>query len=267
MNDPHVTGLHYWVEHDDFVDYEQASTLEFENDLLQLRLDKRWLTIKPQDHYANEEEAKGAVEGFVRSWEFNAALDAGTSRFSLKFLGADLYDRNPPPAPPGVQQVAATFRAVPMTSQVHLRLHRGAYPTPPTSTKTDPDDPAAKAMLSRLDRYHQGRETLAAMAYFCLTMLENNVPTGEGNDEKRASAHFTVSRKVLNTVSRLSSEKGGPDARKGGGAGQDFTAQEREFLLAAVKAFIRRVAEKAANPEGSLERITLAGLPSLPKKK
>ena len=26
MNDPHVTALHYWVEHDDSVDYDNAKT-------------------------------------------------------------------------------------------------------------------------------------------------------------------------------------------------------------------------------------------------
>ena len=267
MNDPHVTALHYWVEHNDSVDYDKAPLLEFENDLLHLRLDKRSLTIKPQEHYSSEEEAKKAVEGFVRSWEFSAAVDAGTNRFSLKYLGADLYDRNPPPAPPGVRQVTATFRAVPMTSQVHLRQSRGTYPTPPTSTKTDPDDPVAKAMLSRLNRYHQGRETLAAMAYFCLTMLENNAPTGDGNDKKRTSVHYAISRKVLNGVSRLSSEKGGSEARKGDGINQDLAQGEKDFLIAAVQAFIRRVAEMTANPAGSLEKITLAELPSLPMEK
>ena len=34
MNDPHVTALHYWVEHDDSVDYDHAVPMDYEDDLL-----------------------------------------------------------------------------------------------------------------------------------------------------------------------------------------------------------------------------------------
>ena len=83
------------------------------------------------------------------------------------------------------------------------------------------------------------------------------------NDPYVEAVHYAISRKVLNGVSRLSSEKGGSEARKGDGINQDLTQGEKDFLIAAVQTFIRRAAERAANPTGILEKVTLGKLPPL----
>ena len=74
MNDPHVTAFHYWVNHDDSVDYTDADPLQYEHELFHLEANGRNVVIKPKDHYASEEEARTALEGFIRHWEFEAAL-------------------------------------------------------------------------------------------------------------------------------------------------------------------------------------------------
>ena len=53
MNDPHVTALHYRVEHDDSVDYDNAVPLDYEDDHVEVNLEKRQLTLRPKEHYAS----------------------------------------------------------------------------------------------------------------------------------------------------------------------------------------------------------------------
>ena len=80
MNDPHVTALHYWVNHDDSVDYAEADALEYENELFHLEANGRKVVIAPKGHYASEEEARAAFESFIRHWEFEAALESGSKQ-------------------------------------------------------------------------------------------------------------------------------------------------------------------------------------------
>ena len=266
MNNPHVTALHFWVEHDDSVDYDNAETLDYEDYLVKAHLEKSELTLRPKEHYASAEEAREALEGFIRNWEFDAGVEAGTRQFELKYVDADIIDRNPKPPQPGVVTASASpvrFRVE--ISRPRVRVGKPNYPSPPERPQLDSSNPTALAMLSRLDRYHQGRETLAAMAYFCLTVMWDSAKVARGttNAMKATGEHYAISNKVQRKVSYLSTRKGGNEARKGEGLQQDFTEDERKFLLAAVQAFTRRVAERAANPATELKRITLVDMPPL----
>ena len=139
------------------------------------------------------------------------------------------------------------------------------YPSPPSEQAIDPDDWDASFMLSRLDLYRQGREPLADMAYLCLTVLEDStlrIDGGKGRKQRRAARHYQIEERVLDRVGELSSNRGGPLARKAEGRRDPFTKEETLFLEAAVVAFTRRAAEKAANPKGSLPMITMADLPN-----
>ena len=269
MNDPHVTALHYWVEHDDSVDYDNAEALDYEDDLAVVHLEERELTLRPKEHYASTLEAREAFDGFIRNWEFYATVEEGSRHFQLKYLDAKVIDRNPTPLPPGVFAVSADparFRI--KVSEPRVRIGKPKYPKPPGGSSLDSSDPTALAMLSRLDRYHQGRETLAAMAYFCLTVMRESAKatTGNTNAEKATREHYGISDNVQGRVSDLSTNRGGREARKGTGLGQEFTKEERKFLLTAVQTFTRRVAEKSANPACELSLITMADLPELETK-
>ena len=268
MNDPHVETLLYWVDHDESVDYDDARPLKYENELFHVHINNRQVTIRPKCHYASEQQAQEVVEAFIRNWEFDAALDSGSSKFLLKYSGADIRDRNPTPPPPGVVNASVTFRAGHPKITARARVGRGSYPSPPSGSMLDLNALFVQAMLLRLERYHKRREPLASMAYFCLTTLEENAPIGGGkaNTDKRVRDHYKISRQVLKQVSRLSSEKGGSEARKGGGLGEDFTDEEKSFLVAAVQAFIRRAAETVSLPRQCLSEITLADLPTLRSK-
>ena len=265
MNDPHVKAIHYLIDHDDSVDYRDVGPLVYEDDLFHVKAEKVELVFEPKYHYATEEEARNALEGLVRRWEFEATLRARSSEFRLVYAGADVIDRNPPPPPPGVASLGpVTLRAGVAKVQARLTRVAASYPALPQGPAIDPDDPDASFMLSRLDLYRQGREPLGDMANLCLTVLEDSgqqAAGGSGNKRKAAANHYRISIPVLNEVAMLSAKKGGPVARKAEGRHDPFTKEETGFLEAAVTAFVRRAAEKAADPNGNLPLITMADLP------
>ena len=186
--------------------------------------------MRPKEHYVSAEQARDAFEGFVRNWEFDAAVEAGTRQFKLKYIGADTIDRNPTPSPPGVVTASAT----PVRFRVEIpgargRVGKPRYPGPPEDMKLDSSNPTALAMLSRLDRYHEGRKTLAAMSYFCLTAMEDSasVATGISDARKAVNNHYLISTKLLSKVAALSSGKGGNEpARSKGFSNRSGTRKE-----------------------------------------
>ena len=126
------------------------------------------------------------------------------------------------------------------------------YPQPPSGLELTPD---VESMYTRYIGYLQDKEPLASMAYFCVTVL---VDPFAGIAE--AAREYRVSRNVLCEIRKLSSTRGGRQARKADGKGQDLTDQERRFLKKATKAVIERAAQK--DRSGS-PQITKSGLTHL----
>ena len=64
-------------------------------------------------------------------------------------------------------------------------------------------------------------------------------------------------------ISRISGGGGGPEhARKRAGIDEDpLTDQELRFFVEAIKAIIRRAAERAHDPDQNLPKISLSDLP------
>ena len=100
------------------------------------------------------------------------------------------------------------------------------------------------------------------MVYFCLTILEGLT---QQTTQKRQQAvmQYNIDREVLNKIGQLSSEKGGLEGRKHEAVNDDFTPKERRFPQQAVKVMIRRVAEKAHNPNTPLAQLSLSDLPPI----
>ncbi len=74
MNDPHVVALIYSIEHNDSVDYSEASHFEHEEESFHVSVDNRKVCFRFKDHHATEGEAREAIEPYIRCWEFKAAL-------------------------------------------------------------------------------------------------------------------------------------------------------------------------------------------------
>ena len=202
-----------------------------------------------KEHYATEDAARKAIEDYIRAWEFGAGLENGPSCFKLKFDHAQIEDRNPTPG--GLELHAQPLRFDMMLSKAILTVSRNCYPPPPSGVKITPD---VQTLYDRYKGYCQNRELLPGMAYFCLTVLEDSVAQQPqkastnrkpSTKRKKAAEKYGIELEVLTKIGFLSSDKGGQQARKKSGTNNNLTAQDRRFLEEAIKAIIRRAAEKA----------------------
>ncbi len=254
MNDPHVAALLYRVEHGESVSYKEAETLVLEEPTFRLEVKDNQARFELKNHYATEEEAREAIEDYIRAWEFSACLESGPDSFQLKFHKAEIVDRNPTP---GV--VYFQFRTSMPRVTITPAVKKHSYPLLPSSISINPD---IQTMFDRYMNYRRKQEPLPGTAYFCLTVLENMAEgkkrDGEGK-RKAASRYFQIDKEVLDEIGRLSSTKGGPSgARKGRGVSHDLTNEESRFLDEAVERMIRRAAEKVHNPDADLPKISLS---------
>jgi hypothetical protein len=113
-------------------------------------------------------------------------------------------------------------------------------------------------MWCRFQVYLNRREPLAAMAYFCCTVLTYRFPEKK---KEAASREYGIAEKVLGRLFELSSERGdSTSARKMTSGLQPYTPSEVAWLEAALKLMIRRVAEHDAGRTG-LPTITMKDLP------
>ena len=269
MNDPHVVALIYRVEHGDSADYSQAQPLVLEEPTFRLEVKDKEARFELKDPYATATGARKAIEPYIRNWEFNTCLDRQPDSFRLKFVGAEITDRNPLPS--AAVRLAGSGSAG-VGGSARLTTGKSRYPSPPSDVSLSP---AAQKMYQRYIDYHRGREKLTEMAYFCLTIIENSAKhpvvankSKQKTPDKRqlAAAKYNIEVGVLKEIGRLSSTKGGPtEARKEEGSDPALTLklEERHFLEQAVKKMIRRMAEKAHDPKKNLPEISLSDLPKI----
>ena len=247
MNDPHVVALIYKIEHGPSVDYRKAESIDHEEAGFRVKIENDQVRFEFKEHYATEDAARKAIEDYIRVWEFSACLENGPSYFKLIFDHAQIEDRNPTPG-------VLMFHAPPARFEVKVEKATGVvspayYPPPLSGVKITPD---VQLMYDRYMDHLQGREKLLDVAYFCWTMVKDNPVT---------TTDF--SRGVCNTISRLSGGGGGPEhARKKAGIDKDpLTDQELRFFVEAIKAIIRRAAERAHDPDHNLPQISMSDLP------
>lgn len=251
MNDPHIVALIYQLRHGDSVNYDNASPLEHDEGAFMVRVNEGEVRFEMKDHFASEEAAREAVGPFIRAWEMTAALERGPGEFDLLFKNGEIIDRDPTS---GVVQAVGSILAI---SSVRAQgvVGRASYPGPPSGVAVNDD---VEAMFRRYGQYREGKETLAGMAYFCLTVLEDSA-----SRRTAAAKKYSVAKTVLNTLGRLTEEKGGADARKSKGIAHEFTGAERVWLDEVVKTLVRRAAEVEYDPSQDRPLIGMAILPSL----
>ena len=99
------------------------------------------------------------------------------------------------------------------------------------------------------------QEPLTSFAYYCLDTIEDSVGPGK-NLRRKAANVYGVEKRVLDEAGKLSSKKGGGEARKAAGKSDPLTQDEIKFLKRAVVRLIRRVAEYHGGTDG-LRKITI----------
>ena len=260
MNDPHVVALNYRIDHGETIDYSRAKPLEREEPGFRLTVKNRKVRFELKKHYATEQQAKEAIGEYIRVWEFDATLKHGNSEsFRLVFETPEIIDRRPTP---GRTSMAGRLTAEFSAGTPNLQRQPRAYPEPPSDIALNPD---ARTMHQRYLGYRSGREPLASMANFCLTVLAAS--TGKRNGSRPAAARmYNVDKQILAKIGELSAHRGGADARKAAGVAMEFSSEERHFLDRALKAIIRRVAQREHTPQGDLPKISWSDLPPIQRR-
>ena len=260
MRDPHVVLLRYRLETTDTVAFDNPEPIEVDIDSFRLRLENDALVVELMEHFASVEDARKAVDRFLKAWEIDAALRYGTQEIFFVYEDAEIIDRNPPL--PGSSQTIqlSTLGMVVVTGNVSAHITRRKYPEPPSLFRSSPD---VEVMWYRFNGYLEGREPLLSMAYFCLTMIEASTGMRK-NKRQQAAENYNIHIDVLNKLGELTSSRGDPKtARK---FISDVTlaplnSKEVTWIESAIKAIIRRVGENLSTD--SLPVITLRDLPEL----
>lgn len=262
MNDPHVDSLRYRLETDESLEFADPPPFEGETSTLLLRLEDDILTVRPKAHYASVEDSREAVDPYLKAWEIAEATRRGLRKVRFEYQSAEIVDRAP--SPEGNQKarhVVSKFDTVRSVSRAVERA--SSYPALPGTFVASPD---VETMWQRYEQYVRGREPLPSMAYFCLTVLETsarNVP-GKGGNREKALRTYAIQDKVLGKLGELTAGLGdAASARKAGGVGRALTPGETDWIERCLRALIRRVGEKAADPQGNFDRITMNDLPQL----
>lgn len=253
MNDPHVVALLYDFLPEPSVDYSEAEPLNSGEAAFDLTVEDGVARFDLKEHYATEEEARGIVDAFIAKWRLYARLRRPSHAFELRFRRAIIEDRNP--------IAGAIYLRGGVRSDVRISAsltvgHRH-YPAPPPSALAITPD--VQSMYDRFVRYLDGKEPLPSMAYFCLTVLEG-LPGVAKSPRKAAGQIYRIDKAVLDTIGSLTANKGGTQARKLKGAGEELDANEVRFLRRAVGTIILRMAEMAADPDRDYPTIRMSDL-------
>lgn len=256
MRNPHVQVMHYAVGSGEGISYSDPEPLSFTNLFGVFDLDREKLKIAPIEHFPDEDEARQAIEPFLRAWEMDADLRSNVGMIRFTFERVELIDRNPPPpgTPQTIQLKGIASACIFGHASLHLTCRK--YPQPPSAFRATSDVGNA---YRRWIGYRAGREPLQSMAYFVLTLIES-----AAGGRKNAARSFNIDLDVLRTIGHLSSTKGDPGtARKvlPGTPFKELTGAEGAWLEKAIPLIIRRVGEHASG--APLTLISLSDLPSI----
>jgi hypothetical protein len=257
VRDPHVCSLHYEASPSgEGISYHNPEPVSFSNHLGAFDLSDGKLRVVPVEHFPNEDDARQAVEPFLRAWEIEADLTSHIGMIRFKFDRAEVIDRNPPP--PGSSQVievkGTSMGVASCSASLHLTCNR--YPQPPTTFRVTPE---VQHAYRRWLGYRLGKEPLQSMAYSVLTQLVQATGSRQG-----AARSFQIGMRVLDTIGELSSTKGDEStARKAppGNEYQELSGSEKQWLEEAMRRVVHRLGEHASG--APLTPISLRDLPSL----
>lgn len=187
MSDIHVVALYYDVKAGDGTDYEIAAPLEYEHAKFRVEVKDGLAKFEMKGYFVTQERAIECVLPFIRSWEVQSDLTSEPESFRLKFHNSQVIDRDPSPRSKSVVGSAAMLIDAFVSAGKGL-VKRSSYPEPPHAFAVDAN---VETMAMRYCWYRQGREPLASMAYFCLTVIEMmSVATGNKNRQRRRNLGY-----------------------------------------------------------------------------
>jgi hypothetical protein len=260
MNDPHVTRLVYRLKTGEDCSYEDTPPLKVERPEFDATLEGGVLTVTMREHHPTVASAMERVGGFLRAWEIHVALEKGRGRLSFEFDRPEVIDRNPPP-PGTVVQAGATCALCWVDTFAVAKIISPRYPEPPTNLAATEK---VQHVFERYKRYLDGKDLLTTMRFTCLTLLTRSY--GKNNPRVKVAAKYRIDKKVLDELAYLTSDVGDVFAARKfdeNSTKRPHTAAEVQWIEAAVKILIRRVAEHEYDPTAALAQITMSDLPAL----
>jgi len=257
---PRIDKLYYKVITAKSVDYDKASNVSEETDEFVLTMDKDQAVFKMKCLYSSVEEAKSVIEDYLERWKVVIGLEHDPGDLDFQY---DTFE---------FEQVVqdgknVVVHAVPLITksfiigspEIHER--RNEFPKRLGKFKLSPD---VLTMYERFKRYRQGKENLTSMAYMCLTVLEESSRNSSNHNKRnnprgKASYRYSIDYDVLDKLGELTARGEELEARKApkNGTLKPLTPQERDWIIRAVKAMIRRAGEWAYDPDGQHGLITM----------
>jgi hypothetical protein len=225
--------------------------VDFERQGVKFHLEAGRLLCEIKTHFPTVEEARAVVDPILRAWELKSELEIGRNGLRFDFGCADLELSGVGNDGSCIVQPASAVAATAISGvSVHVS---GEYPQPPAETfRVGPD---VEDVLFHYHNYLDGREQFLAMAYKCLTIIEEK----GGNSRQHAADMYRIDKPVLDLIGKLSSTRG--DRRTGRKAKTrgPLTSMESEWLHAALRKLIERLADM--RPSAELEWIRKSDLP------
>lgn len=244
MNDPHVAALKYKIEVYKPYKFHDPADVKIDTQEFGGELSKGMLTLEPRQHFATEVEVRPSADAFVLAWEVDAGLRHGCHWLHFCFEKSEIIDRQPTP---GALEGRSHGRAT-VTGLLTATL--SAYPNPPQCFVASPE---VKKLWDRYCRFLAGKESLQSTAFWCLTLLQEQV------GRKSAANKYRIGRTVMNNLARLSTERGDSlTARKVTRNQTPLAEKERDWMESAIRAIIRHIATQSAGG-----RLIMADLPPL----
>lgn len=260
MKEQRVESLAYQIKPAEDIVYDDPPPLDVDKEKWKGHLENGILTCHMKVHYDSVADARKEVESYLRAWEIGAAIAGGRGSIAFVYRDASIIDL----APKGegdvrVYLTGCATAGTRVTAKVVIT--RRNYPPPPKAFGVCPD---VETLWGRYEGYLDGKEPLPSMAYFCLTMIEEN----HGHGKRGAAARsINVDSEVLNTLGRLTSTKGDDTAARKApkrGKSQPLSGTERTWIEAVAKTLICRVGECAGCDDSStLTRVGMQDFPPL----
>lgn len=248
MNSPYVSALIYEIKHGDAVNYSKTEPFFWEGPEFRVTIRNiKEVRFEFKRDYTTEEDAQDSISDFINTWEFDACLRNGPDYFRLEYVGAQMKDRMPTPH---VVELSSTLKISMINSSAALVVKPRQYSPPPSGVVFDFNNSIVKKMYRRYMKYRRGYELLASMAYFCLNVLENSMCTENTSKvqkrtrRSRAAQKFDIPKNTLDKIAKLSSTKGGEDARKADGVATELSEEDCIFLDNEIKKMIYQAAIK-----------------------
>ena len=97
VRDPRVERLHFRIACEEGTVYDNPAPLRFRHQFGTSETDGGALVVSPVDDFSNEADARAIIEPFLRAWEIATDIDEGVGVIRVRYVRADIVDRNPEP--------------------------------------------------------------------------------------------------------------------------------------------------------------------------